>query len=71
MSDQATFWFWIVVLAVTCLFLGAVLASSAGAHGGHGACYWVVENQPCRTETSRSLASAGLTQPNNRWWGTP
>jgi hypothetical protein len=33
MSDQAKFWFWIVVLAATCLFLGAVLASAARAQG--------------------------------------
>jgi hypothetical protein len=33
MSDQATFWFWIVALALTCLILGAVLASAALAQG--------------------------------------
>jgi hypothetical protein len=31
MSDRARFWFWIVALAVTCLILGAVLASAARA----------------------------------------
>jgi hypothetical protein len=29
MSDHARFWFWIVVLALACVFLGAVLASAA------------------------------------------
>jgi hypothetical protein len=32
-SDQARFWFWIVALALTCLILGAVLASAARAQG--------------------------------------
>jgi hypothetical protein len=31
MSDHARFWLWIVMLAVTCLILGAVLASAARA----------------------------------------
>jgi hypothetical protein len=31
MSDQARFWIWIVMLALTCLVLGAVLASVARA----------------------------------------
>jgi hypothetical protein len=31
MSDQARFWMWIVMLALTCLVLGAVLASVARA----------------------------------------
>jgi hypothetical protein len=31
MSDQARFWLWIVVLGVTCLFMGAVLALAASA----------------------------------------
>lgn len=29
MSDRARFWFWIAWLVVTCLVLGAVLASAA------------------------------------------
>jgi hypothetical protein len=44
MSDQAKFWFWIVALAVTCLFLGAVLASAARAQG-QLAC-WTVGDPP-------------------------
>jgi hypothetical protein len=39
MSDQVTFWVWIVVLAVTCLFLGAVLSSALGAEHRHDGCH--------------------------------
>jgi RNA polymerase sigma-70 factor (ECF subfamily) len=35
MSDQAKFWLWIVLLALTCAFLGAVIASVARAQADH------------------------------------
>jgi hypothetical protein len=43
MSDQARFWMWIVALAVTCLFLGAVLSSAIGALRGHNGYHHSVE----------------------------
>jgi hypothetical protein len=63
MSDQTTFWCWIAVLAVTCLFLGAVLASVVpalnGAEDAPGRCA-VDPTQTC------SRASTCATETRDR-----
>jgi hypothetical protein len=58
-GSEATFWLWIVVLVLTCLFLGAVLASAAGARGGLAA--WTVGDPLTRTAVSGVPANPART----------
>jgi hypothetical protein len=57
--SEARFWVWIVALVLTCLFLGAVLASAAGARGGLAA--WTVGDPLTRTAVSGVPANPART----------
>jgi hypothetical protein len=39
MGDKARFWLWVALLAVTCMFLGAVASSVVRADRWHDGCH--------------------------------
>jgi hypothetical protein len=59
MSDHARFWFWIVLLAVACLFLGAAMSSAVDAHDGNNACNQPVDDRACPTSVDLADTTVG------------
>ena len=53
MSDHAKSWSWLVLLAVTCGLLSAVLSSAVGAHGGDNGYTQPAEDLACPAGAGR------------------